>query len=337
MQRSEDTIRVVLGVYDPDGSYSRHAGVVMTSIFLNTKSKVSVCILHDATLTQQNQTRFQQTAGMFGQTVEFVDVTEHVERLGKNAVQTAGEFLSVGCLFRLLIPDLLPYTKVIYLDCDVLVNLDIRELWDIEISEYCIAGVRDPMVKKKKRIFSRDFLITKLLHIDLADYINSGVLVMNLEKIRETCDLAKEALAYFVRYRHCAPPIDQNFINFIFNKKCRLLDARFNRNSTEPGDERAILHVMGKPKPWQGFNDAAAGRIYWKTCMQTAWREETLDAVLHTAFNSPLNHRKMSQCYKKIMRRLYLDIVARNLTNLKSIFYILFTECAYRMKARIKG
>ena len=59
----------------------------------------------------------------------------------------------MGCLFRLLIPDLLECPKVIYFDCDVLVNLDIRELWDIDLEGNCIGGVRDSKVKKKNRIF----------------------------------------------------------------------------------------------------------------------------------------------------------------------------------------
>ena len=47
-------VHVVLAVYDPKGTYSQHAGVVMTSIFENTQSPVGVHILHDETLTEDS-------------------------------------------------------------------------------------------------------------------------------------------------------------------------------------------------------------------------------------------------------------------------------------------
>lgn len=329
LQNREDAVQVVLGVYDPSGTYARHAGVVMASIFQTTRSAVDVHILHDDTLTEANRARLRETAERFGQNVVFVDVSENLARLGTEAVRTARKYLSVGCLFRLLIPELLTCEKVIYLDCDVLVNLDIRELWDVDLEGNCVGGVRDSKTKKKNRIFSRDYLIAKLIGVNLADYINSGVLVMDLEKIRAACDLTREAFAYFVRYSHCAPPIDQNFINSIFSGKCRFLDMKFNRNSTDPGDGHAILHVMGKPKPWQGFNDEPACRLYWKTLLHTPWQDETMDALLDTAFHSPLNHRKNTQCWRRIGRRLLKDLKIREAAG---FFHIIATEIIYRIR-----
>ena len=308
MTQREDPVRIVLGIHDPSGTYARHAGVVMASFFSNTQSRVVVHILHDGTLTPQNRARLVETANGFGQEVRLVDVTEDLARLGNTALRTAGSFLSVGCLFRLLIPELLPYGKVIYMDCDVLVNLDIRKLWDINIDEYCIAGVLDSMAKKNRSFFSKDYIVSRIVGFDLTNYVNSGVLAMNLEKIRATCDLPQEAAGYFARYAHCSPPVDQNFINAVFHGKCLILDPRFNRNSAECHDERAVLHVMGKPKPWEGFNEEFAGRLYWGLYAQTAWKDEILNAVLDAAFHSPLNHRKTSQCYGKISRRLRKDL-----------------------------
>ena len=63
-------IHVALAVYDPKGTYSQHAGVVMTSIFENTQSPVVVHILHDETLTEDNRKKFIRTAEKYGQTVD---------------------------------------------------------------------------------------------------------------------------------------------------------------------------------------------------------------------------------------------------------------------------
>ena len=65
----DDSIHVVLAVYDPSGTYSQHAGVVITSIFENTHSKVIVHILHDDTLTQDNRQKLIRTAEKYSQSV----------------------------------------------------------------------------------------------------------------------------------------------------------------------------------------------------------------------------------------------------------------------------
>jgi len=57
--------------------------------------------------------------------------------------------------------------KILYLDIDTLLIGPIDELWNIDISNSYCAGAKEP---KKETDFS---------------YINTGVLLMNLKKIRE--------------------------------------------------------------------------------------------------------------------------------------------------------
>lgn len=55
-------IHIALSVYDPKGTYSRHAGVVMASVLRNTDATVCFHILHDETLTKENRRRLEETA-----------------------------------------------------------------------------------------------------------------------------------------------------------------------------------------------------------------------------------------------------------------------------------
>lgn len=80
------------------------------------------------------------------------------------------------CMLRLLvdrieeIPD-----KLLYLDTDVIAMGDIKTIYDTDISDVEIAGVLDYYGSWffRKNIFKRD-------------YLNSGVLLMNIKKIKET-------------------------------------------------------------------------------------------------------------------------------------------------------
>lgn len=62
--------------------------------------------------------------------------------------------------------------KILYLDADVLCNGNFRELYETDISSYHIAGVADR--------YGKWFFGNILLH----NYLNSGVLLMNMSKIR---------------------------------------------------------------------------------------------------------------------------------------------------------
>ena len=173
----DEIIHVVLCVYDPSGNYSQHAGVVMTSIFENTHSKITVHILHDETLTDDNRKKFLRTAEKYSQCINLIDVTEYKTRMTDD-VKRALKNLTVGALYRLCVPEVINLEKVIYLDCDIVVNLDVKELWDIDIAQKHVAGVKDTFLgglgeRTRQKLNGGNF----------DDYINSGVLVMNLAMV----------------------------------------------------------------------------------------------------------------------------------------------------------
>ncbi|MDR1741523.1 MAG: hypothetical protein LBR38_06740 [Synergistaceae bacterium] len=129
---ANEAVQVVFGLYDRTGDYSCYPGVAVTSMFAHahTKSRVNVTILHDTTLTAENRARFERTAERWGQSVSFIDVSEAIYRISEKPDFAA---CSRGTLFRLLPPEVMDIPKVIYLDCDVIVNLDIAELWGVSL------------------------------------------------------------------------------------------------------------------------------------------------------------------------------------------------------------
>ena len=199
VQNSGEVIHVVLAVYDPSGSYSQHAGVVMTSIFENTKSKVVIHILHDDTLTDENRQKFIRTAEKYSQGLELHDVREQKKIFTSTAVELAKRRCSIGALYRLLIPDILNnLNKVVYLDCDLIVNLDIRDLWQINIDNYCLAGVLDMLSVATLSEALRD----RINGCSVKTFVNSGVLVMNLEMIRKRGNLFQNSMTWIGRHVH---------------------------------------------------------------------------------------------------------------------------------------
>ena len=95
--------------------------------------------------------------------------------------------------YRILIPELLSdYAKVLYLDCDILIQRDISALYDTNISKYMVGAIKNP---PHKDITSYKH---NTLHIDENLYFNSGILLFNTKKcldlnLKDTCfDLLKK-------------------------------------------------------------------------------------------------------------------------------------------------
>lgn len=111
--------------------------------------------------------------------------------------------------------------KVIYLDVDTMAYGNIEELFNIDVTDYELAGVKDAMGK---------YWINP-------KYINSGVLLINMKKVRETSSFEK-ALKYTLTHRSIL--IDQNAINSYCKKKL-YLDNRFN-NQRKMTEDTIIKH-----------------------------------------------------------------------------------------------
>ena len=106
--------------------------------------------------------------------VKLLDATKFFQAEVPSA--NLGTRFTPGCMLRLYadcfpeLPD-----KVLYLDYDVVCRRDCQELFDQDISDCEFAGVLDH--------YGRWFFRKRLFR---ADYVNSGVLLMNLAKMRQT-------------------------------------------------------------------------------------------------------------------------------------------------------
>ncbi|MDR3279815.1 MAG: hypothetical protein LBT23_04825 [Synergistaceae bacterium] len=309
MMENGDIIHVVLAVHDPKGTYSRHAAVVMVTIFERTSSPVCVHILHDETLTELNRGRLSETAESFGQNVEFHDVSSYVRAIAGDMAEILRNW-SIGIIFKLFTPDVLTLDKIICLDCDILVNLDIRELWDIPLDGCSVAGVSNALCRGR---FSAAAFRKRLMGLDWQKSIGAGVLVMDLSRIRAGHNFIAELVSWIERYKHCADAIDEEFILHCFLNDIKVIAEKFNSDAAYGISDR-IIHTFGKRKLWDVRDGSELEHIYWRTCLKTAWGSSAADVVdlmIDTSKTSPFMHRRTSRCYARILDRLRMDILRR--------------------------
>lgn len=176
----------------------------------------------------------------------------------------------IGTLLRLFLPEILAEDKVIYLDCDLVINLDLKELWDEDTRGNSIAGAVDEGICSK---YSRSKM-RSVIGSD-KDYLNAGVLVMNLKKIRGEHSLFSESMDYL---DSCMNAImrDQDALNHIFINDKTVLDRKYNRFastvSAEEGFEDKIIHFAGK-KPWKVIR-SESGYQFWRYFQMMPWMSD---------------------------------------------------------------
>lgn len=232
-----------------NNNYCQHASVAITSILLNTKESVNFFIFHK-NLREDNIKILQKQIKSFrNTTVKFLQITP---KLTENIITTI-DYISIETYFRFFIPDLLSnINKVIYLDADIIVNKNIKELWDIDVSKHLIAGVHDSYIES----------INYKNKIGLQDsdpYINAGVLVMNLQDLRNQ-GYTKKLLDAIHRLQHKISFMDQDILNIVLKSKIKLIETKFNYATHNAVDctkkdlvNIVIFHFTGNVKPWDKY------------------------------------------------------------------------------------
>ena len=248
-------IHVCFALYDKTGRYSKFTGTAMTSIFENTASEVTVHILHDNTLPADNCDKFIYIAGRYGQHVKFYNVEvlcadriAEIKRMFPAANQMR---YSIAMFYRFLIPKVFPpeVEKVIYLDSDVVVNLDIRELWRLELGDKPLAAANETAIdaaRLKRSVAMKYLILQKLVAYD--DYFNSGVLLMNLTFLRGDEASINRGLKFLSEHPQMAWP-DQDVLNYLYAANYVKLSEKFDvfvdverTKSAAVKPRRAIYH-----------------------------------------------------------------------------------------------
>lgn len=93
--------------------------------------------------------------------------------------------ITKATFYRLILGRLLNVDRCIYLDSDIIVTDDLQDLFFVELDKYYIAGCRDIWIDTLSEA-EQEIRRKRTGQIpSLKEYINAGVMVMNLRKIKE--------------------------------------------------------------------------------------------------------------------------------------------------------
>ena len=260
-------------VLSSDDSYAKYMSVTMASILYNKKASdyIHFYIL-DGGIAEEKKIKIHNMSSQFCK-ITFINVPEDkFKNLSLNIYDN--NHITIAAYFRLLIPSLINVDKCIYLDCDIICRSTISDLWNIDIDKNIAGAVID--IDNDKH--------ASRLHLN--KYFNSGVLLINLKKMRE--ENIQDLFFNFIKNEHKRIVMhDQDVLNCVLNGKIYELDKTWNCQITKTHQCKDtgfyklskyahILHFIGSKKPWTIKCNVPQKCEYWKYLQKTPWKESNI-------------------------------------------------------------
>ena len=261
-------VELVLTLNDKDGSYTKHAGAVLASVFSHTQQTLNVHIAHDDTVSEENISKLTQLVEDFGHNIYFyrVEIPEDLQAVAATVKKI--NYWTMASMFRLLFTNFIEAERVIYLDCDILVSLDINELWSIDLGNRYLGAVLDQGANMQEYCAS--------IGLNGTRYFNSGVVLFHLDNIRKHPSWYEEVLQFMQKYPLMRLP-DQDILNAVYGPNYLTLDKRFNTFAYDELDlSNKIVHFAGDSKWWE--SDSPAFPLYNHFLSMTPWGKDLLAA-----------------------------------------------------------
>ena len=294
--------RAVPIFYTINSAYAPYVAASMSSLtkHLDPKRYYRVIILHDG-LNLANRLRLRNLVTK-NCAIQFKKINRnlYLKALVKYCSRRkgAGDFFSAAVYYyRFFIPRLFPiYDKCVYIDSDTILTGDIGELFDIDLEENTAAAVVDPKVDVIREF--RDY-VNNALDVPYKEYVNDGVMVMDLKKMRKMHYLSV-LVKMIEKYDADLVAPDQDYFNVILKGKIKHLDRTWNSEPTEKlPEETKLVHFNLFNKPWH-YKNVPQEKLFWNAARGTGFygdlkrQQEAFDEEKQAA-----DHAKVEALIKK--------------------------------------
>ena len=194
-------------------------------------------------------------------------------------------------IYKFFIPEILPKVdKLLFLDGDIIVQDDLAELYDTDLGDNYVAAVKD------------NNGIDWGINDDRYCYFNSGVMLLNLAKMRK--NNTKDAMIKY-RKKGLNKLMDQDTFNYVFDKSVLLLPFEYNTQtnalsgivqkrsgytletvqkywniqSDDPFADAKIIHYTSI-KPWKAY-DGVGSPVWYQYYAISPYKNEKLNLESH--------------------------------------------------------
>ena len=311
-----DDKKTVPVVFATDSNFMPYLYVAVQSLVDNTSDKNNYDIVILCTeIEKYTQNQFKQL-NRKNVSVRFIDMADLMAKY-KDIWYTHWHYTE-AMYYRFFIPEIFSdYDKIVYLDCDIIANCDIAELYDIDMEGNGLAAAVG--LARQHEDDKHTAYIENTLKITKENYFNSGVLVFDVQQNREI-NFFEKCIETLKELKEPLFP-DQDVLNIIFKDNTKYINFEYNftwnmvhfyKNSEEKLSKNfrqdyinacenpKIIHFAGGNKPWKqpylSYSD-----YFWKYARKTPFYEE----IIYKNCKSNLNKNSIYNVVYR--RRIYLQ------------------------------
>ena len=200
--------------------YVKYLGICTFSVMYNmcpAVERVRLFVM-DCGITEENKVRLRnQASGFDNAEIIFYNIERNLKQIVPKVPNNWNRAI-YGRLFLTEILQQYDIKRLIYLDCDLLMDRPVTELLTLPLEGKCLAGVSDGESMQRK---------TALGIPPESPYINSGVLVIDTARWVEL-DVSSKVIDYINRFPEKMIYPDQDAINYLMHDEIKLLDPQYN-------------------------------------------------------------------------------------------------------------
>lgn len=239
-----------------DDNFVQQLETVLLSIHLNTKSQeFNIYVLQKKRLAKE-----AELAAFCKQLKMTYHPVMVKQSLFENAPVT--DRYPTTIYYRLLAHQMLPQAlhKILYLDADILCINDLSPLYNTALGNNLFASAIHASLTNTTDVINK----IRLQNFGADGYYNSGVLLMNLDLMRQEVD-ANQIFDYICRHILLLP--DQDVLNALYSERIKTIPDQLYNFDTRNGKiyetislgewdldwvikNTVILHYCGREKPW---------------------------------------------------------------------------------------
>ena len=311
-----------------DDNYLQHCCAMLCSLFENNKEMTFHVHLLTHGLAADSKIFVNSLCQRYGHKINMYDVDEtklEGVKFRKNRPLTKAAY------YRILLPELLAedIERILYLDCDIIVLGSVKELYEIELSEYALAACQDacPYTDLHRR----------QLGLDLKDNaFCSGLMMINLVYWRDNKSVER-LLEYSRRDREEVYLHDQDALNSVFKKQWYVLPYKWgvtphsiaviDRCQKKFDIEEyvfnpRILHSASPAKPW--LDVWTPQRKFYVTFLKKSMYPNARFNHVNMRFRFITWKNNIRYCINKYIRPLIPDLIELLVKDVINIIKLVF-------------
>ncbi|MDE5753725.1 MAG: glycosyltransferase family 8 protein [Oscillospiraceae bacterium] len=206
-------------VYASDDRFAEILGVSLVSLYENNgdMNEIFVYVL-DSGISEANKNRLLSICTKYDrEEIQFISARDISKILSMNVNTDRG---SLSQYARLFVSRDLPEAleRVLYLDCDIIVNSSLYELWNLDLEGKTIAALKDAFSKQYR----------KNIELQPNDIMfNSGVMLIDMKRWKEN-QIERKLLSFIKRHNGVIQQGDQGALNAVLSKDIYCFHPRFN-------------------------------------------------------------------------------------------------------------